>query len=370
MGGSVVFLFVDRWTSDKLRWQVEKTATLFDRLFTSESSESWLAQILTQQEQQTAALKAFNTDLSNLIRQSNQEVIEKLGGFGEQVALVSREIAISKEDALKDVLTDVVRVFRDQMIDAVKNGMGELTASLESVAQRMETFGTSAAEITESMAEVTRNLGAAQKDLGAAVSMVEGTLSALGETVTVAQRAAEDSRKTIEQLVREQQSTATILSQFDSVATHISGTVAALERCQKETEEAASEIADSVAALDENLTAFTGRFETVNTTLSQTATEFAASVRSEVEKYCVTLDNSLSSAAASLKTAVKDIEDVLPNASSSLGAGVKSMEEALKRLEVAMARLKPEEGTLRETTALLTTLKAWEAVQKQGGSAS
>jgi DNA anti-recombination protein RmuC len=277
------------------------------------------------------------------------------------------------------------------------------------------------------MREVTGNLDSAQRSLGTAVGNIEGTLTSLAEIVTFAQKAAEDSRTTIEQLVREQKSTTEILGQFDSVAGKVAGVVAAMERCQKETEDAASEIADSVAALDENMTAFAGwfekanttlgettssfaaslrveveqcsaalssglsraadslkevidsstttldgnlttfadRFETVNTTLGQTATDFATSVRSEVEKYCVTLDNSLASAAASLRTAVKDIEDVLPTASTSLGTGVKSMEDALKRLETAMARLKPDEGTLRETTTLLTALKAWEATQKQ-----
>lgn len=435
VGGSVIFLFVDRWTSDQLRYQVENVATHFDRLFIFESSENWLMKILEQQEQQTATLKAFNTDLSDAIRkelsgqiqQANTQVLEALGGMGAQVTSVARENAKGQEDAIRDVLSDVVRVFRDQMIEAVKNGMSELTTSLESVAGRMEVFGESAAEITVSMRTVTGNLDSAQRSLGTAVGNIEGTLTALNETVTAAQKTAEDSRKTIEQLVREQKNTTEILSQFDSVADKVVGVVAAMERCQEEAENAVSEIADSVAALDENMSAFVGwfekanttlgettnsfatslrveveqcsvalssglsraadslkevldssattldgnltnfadRFETVNTTLGQTATDFAASVRSEIEKYCVTLDNSLASAAASLRTAVKDIEDVLPTASSSLGTGVKSMEDALKRLETAMARLKPDEGTLRETTTLLTALKAWEAVQKQ-----
>lgn len=381
VGGSVVFLFVDRWTSDQLRYQIEKMATRFDRLFVFESSESWLIQILGQQEQQTAALKAFNTDLSDAIRkelsgqiqQANSQVIEALGGMGAQVTSVARENAKGQEDAIRDVLSDVVRVFRDQMIEAVQNGMSELTHSLESVAGRMEVFGESAAEITVSMREVTGNLDSAQRSLGIAVGAVDGTLTSLSETVAVAQKAAEDSRRTIEQLVREQKNTTEILGQFDSVAGKVIGVVAALERCQKETEDAASEIADSVAALDENLTAFTERFDTVNTTLSQTAVDFAGSVRSEIEKYCVTLDSSLASASASLRTAVKDMEQtvqemhsVLPNASTSLGTGVKSMEDAMKRLETSMTRLKPDEGSLRETTALLTVLKAWETAQKQG----
>jgi hypothetical protein len=442
VGGSVIFLFVDRWTSDRLRYQIEKMATQFDRLFVFESSESWLVQILEQQVQQTAALKAFNTDLSDAIRkelsgqiqQANSQVIEALGGMGAQVTSVARENAKGQEEAIREVLSDVVRVFRDQMIEAVKNGMSELTNSLELVAGRMEVFGESAGEITVAMRGVTGDLDSAQRNLGVAVGKIEGTLTSLSETVTESQKAAEYSRKTIEQLVREQKSTTEILGQFDSVVGKVTGVVAAMERCQKETEDAASEIADSVAALDENMTAFAGwfekanttlgqttnsfatslrveveqcstalssglsqaadslkqvldssaaaldenlttfadRFETVNTTLGDTSIKFAESVRSEIERYCSTLDNSLESASKSLRGTVLELEHIvreiqtaLPNASTSLGTGLKSMEDALKRLEISMARLKPDEGTLRETTTLLTALKAWEVVQKQ-----
>jgi ABC-type transporter Mla subunit MlaD len=352
VAGSVIFLFIDRSTSDKLRYQIEKIATHFDRLFSQKSSESLLTQILIGQEKQVATLKFFSTDLSNTISESIKDMKNKV------VESIDRQ-SEGHKNAIEETVGDQITSAVSAGLNSVLKELGDMTTSLKSVTERMETFSDSANEMTTKLQTVTG-------DLEKSISSVKETLTSLGETVYAAKQAAENSRETIKQLVQEQKGSMDIVGRFDNVATKISDSILLLEKSQKEADNAASKIADTVKNLDENLKDFTGRFDAVNTTLGQTATDFAMRVREEIHAYCAKIDTSLAGATASLSTAVREIEGVLPTASSSLSDSLKSMEDALKRLETAMIRIKPDEGALREVSSLLSALKAWEIAQLKG----
>ena len=347
VGCSLVYSFVERTFSDFNQRNVSNVVTKVDSDYPVVSSE----------------------EISREILLATLDMSTKLNGFEATMTDVARKGAQSQNEAVREILQDVVKEFRDQMVNGVKEGLEQLTSAMDQSSDRLKAFSTTADGVTERLSGTINRLSDIHNDLNGNIEVINLSLESLFNTMDAAKLTTERCLTTLQQMANGTEASQDAINQLRTALQKLESTTTVVQQCQIRSEENLVKMSQTVREIDETLTEFTGnldsglttftdRFGTVADTMTAAGQDFANQVSNHVQAYCSALDSSLATAVTSLKLGITELQDGIVPSAESLGKSVSTVSQTVIQLNEALTRLQPSGDKLKQLTEVLAIIQS------------
>jgi ABC-type transporter Mla subunit MlaD len=380
---SLLYTFTERWLSDLSQRNVDNVVRKVDGWFPVLTQEEVSKQSLgaielvssTIVNAQTAMIdeskssSALMTKTLNEVKQATVDLAAKFNGFEETMTNVAKKGAESQNEAIRELLKDVVEEFRDQMVNGVKDGLQQLTTAMDASSERLNTFSRTTSEVSDKLNTTVDKLVDIHGELNRNIDGINESLESVSETMDAAKETTDRCLAILKEMADGTEVNQEAIQQLYMTVKKLEPTIAAVLQCQTRSEENVEKMAQTVRELDESLSGFSqklgadlgtfiGEFGGAADTLTGAGQDFANQVSDHVQKYCSDLDNSLASAVTSLKNGVTEIQDGVVPSAETLTRTVGSISQTMTQLNDALTRLQPSGDKLKQMAELMTVLKA------------
>jgi ABC-type transporter Mla subunit MlaD len=382
---SLLYTFTERWLSDLSQRNVDKVVRKVDGWFPVLTQEEVSKQSLgaielvssTIVNAQTAMIdeskssSALMTKTLNEVKQATVDLAAKFNGFEETMTNVAKKGAESQNEAIRELLKDVVEEFRDQMVNGVKDGLQQLTTAMDASSERLNTFSRTTSEVSDKLNTTVDKLVDIHGELNRNIDGINESLESVSETMDAAKETTDRCLAILKEMADGTEVNQEAIQQLYMTVKKLEPTIAAVLQCQTRSEENVEKMAQTVRELDESLSGFSqklgadlgsfiGEFSGAADTLTGAGQDFANQVSDHVQKYCSDLDNSLASAVTSLKNGVTEIQDGVVPSAETLTRTVGSISQTMTQLNDALTRLQPSGDKIKQLAELMSLLKAMD----------
>jgi len=383
----LLYTFTERWLSDLTQRQVNDVVRKVDSWFPVLTQEEVSSQsleaiglvsstIVTSKDQLTATITSEAKSSTgqivqglNDVKRATDELAAKFNGFEETMTNVAKKGAESQNEAIRELLKDVVEEFRDQMVNGVKEGLQQLTNAMDASSERLNQFGKTTSDVSERLNTTVDKLVDIHGELNRNIDGINESLESVSETMDAAKETTDRCLAILKEMADGTEVNQDAIQQLYMTVKKLEPTIAAVQQCQLRSEENVEKMAQTVREIDESLSGFSqklssdlgtfiGEFSGAADTLTGAGQDFANQVSDHVQKYCSDLDNSLASAVTSLKNGVTEIQDGVVPSAETLTRTVGSISQTMTQLNDALTRLQPSGEKIKQMAELMTVLKA------------
>lgn len=380
---SLLYTFTERLLSDLSQRNVDKVVRKVDGWFPVLTQEDISRQSLDAIKTVSTNILATKDDLvtksdestklivneMNLVKKATDDLAAKFNGFEETMTNVAKKGAESQNEAIRELLKDVVEEFRDQMVNGVKEGLQQLTTAMDESSDRLNEFSKTTSEVSDKLNTTVVKLVDIHGELNRNIDGINESLESVSETMDAAKETTDRCLAILKEMADGTEVNQEAIQQLYMTVKKLEPTIAAVQQCQIRSEENVEKMAQTVREIDEtlsgftnslgsSLSTFTGEFSGVADTLTGAGQDFAAQVSDHVQKYCSDLDNSLGNAVNSLKLGITEIQDGVVPSAEMLTRTVGSISQTMTQLNDALTRLQPSGDKIKQMAELMTVLKA------------
>ena len=380
---SLLYTFTERWLSDLSQRNVDKVVRKVDGWFPVLTQEDISRQSLDAIKTISANILATKDNLvtksdestklivaeMNLVKKATDDLAAKFNGFEETMTNVAKKGAESQNEAIRELLKDVVEEFRDQMVNGVKEGLQQLTTAMDASSDRLNEFSKTTSEVSDKLNTTVLKLVDIHGELNRNIDGINESLESVSETMDAAKETTDRCLAILKEMADGTEVNQEAIQQLYMTVKKLEPTIAAVQQCQLRSEENVGKMAQTVREIDESLSGFSqklssdlgtfiGEFSGAADTLTGAGQDFANQVSDHVQKYCSDLDNSLASAVTSLKNGVTEIQDGVVPSAETLTRTVGSISQTMTQLNDALTRLQPSGEKIKQMAELMTVLKA------------
>lgn len=380
---SLLYTFTERWLSDLSQRNVDKVVRKVDGWFPVLTQEDISRQSLDAIKTVSTNILATKDDLvtksdestklivneMNLVKKATDDLAAKFNGFEETMTNVAKKGAESQNEAIRELLKDVVEEFRDQMVNGVKEGLQQLTTAMDASSDRLNEFSKTTSEVSDKLNTTVVKLVDIHGELNRNIDGINESLESVSETMDAAKETTDRCLAILKEMADGTEVNQEAIQQLYMTVKKLEPTIAAVQQCQIRSEENVEKMAQTVREIDEtlsgftnnlglSLSTFTGEFSGVADTLTGAGQDFAAQVSDHIQKYCSDLDNSLGNAVNSLKLGITEIQDGVVPSAETLTRTVGSISHTMTQLNDALTRLHPSGDKIKQMAELMTVLKA------------
>lgn len=380
---SLLYTFTERWLSDLSQRNVDKVVRKVDGWFPVLTPEEVSKQSLEATKDVSTTFLLGNEELVkkadtstdqivkglNLVKVATDDLAAKFNGFEETMTNVAKKGAESQNEAIRELLKDVVEEFRDQMVNGVKDGLQQLTNAMDASSERLNQFGKTTSDVSDKLNTTVVKLVDIHGELNRNIDGINESLESVSETMDAAKETTDRCLAILKEMADGTEVNQDAIQQLYMTVKKLEPTIAAVQQCQLRSEENVGKMAQTVRELDESLSGFSqklgadlgsfiGEFSGAADTLTGAGHDFAAQVSDHVQKYCSDLDNSLANAVTSLKNGVTEIQDGVVPSAETLTRTVGSISQTMTQLNDALTRLQPSGEKIKQMAELMTVLKA------------
>ena len=380
---SLLYTFTERWLSDLTQRQVNDVVRKVDGWFPVLTSEEVSKESLEAIKTVSKDILATKDDLvntsvestgrlvseMNLVKNATDELAAKFNGFEETMTNVAKKGAESQNEAIRELLRDVVEEFRDQMVNGVKEGLQQLTTAMDASSDRLNEFSKTTSEVSDKLNTTVVKLVDIHGELNRNIDGINESLESVAETMDAAKETTDRCLAILKEMADGTEVNQDAIQQLYMTVKKLEPTIVAVQQCQLRSEENVEKMAQSVREIDESLSGFSqklssdlgsfiGEFSGAADTLTGAGQDFANQVSDHVQKYCSDLDNSLASAVTSLKNGVTEIQDGVVPSAETLTRTVGSISQTMTQLNDALTKLQPSGEKIKQMAELMTVLRA------------
>jgi archaellum component FlaC len=388
VGCSLIYSFVERIFSDFNQRNVSKVVVCVDAKYPILTSESVSFKLYNE----TVATKKAIITLTESIRPTTDSdikdpntvfglitgvttAIDKLAsnfnGFEATMKDVANKGRESQNEAIRELLKDVVEEFRDQMVNGVKEGLQQLTNAMDESSERLNQFGQTTSDVSDKLNNTVDKLVDIHGELNRNIDGINESLESVSETMDAAKGTTDRCLAILKEMADGTEVNQEAIQQLYMTVRKLEPTIAAVQQCQLRSEENVAKMAQAVREIDEtltgftdkldtNLTSFTSEFSGISDTLTASGQDFANQVANHVQAYCSALDTSLSTAVTSLKRGISELEDGIVPGAESLSKSVSTVSQTVTQLNDALTRLQPSGDKLKQLTEVLAIIQSVE----------
>jgi ABC-type transporter Mla subunit MlaD len=314
---------------------------------------------------------ALMTKTLNEVKQATVDLAAKFNGFEETMTNVAKKGAESQNEAIRELLKDVVEEFRDQMVNGVKDGLQQLTTAMDASSERLNQFGRTTSDVSDKLNTTVVKLVDIHGELNRNIDGINDSLDSVAQTMDAAKETTDRCLAILKEMADGTEVNQDAIQQLYMTVKKLEPTIAGVQQCQLRSEENVEKMAQTVRELDESLSGFSqklgadlgsfiGEFSGAADTLTGAGQDFANQVSDHVQKYCSDLDNSLASAVTSLKNGVTEIQDGVVPSAETLTRTVGSISQTMTQLNDALTRLQPSGDKIKQMAELMSVLKAMD----------